>query len=84
MPGALPSFAIDLLFDKAMTYNEWNDGPVDEKTIRALRFCEMGADVGQLQPGEIVRVRSDEGKAKRAALAMDMNRPKILTAPSLS
>jgi 3-hydroxypropanoate dehydrogenase len=32
-------------------------------------------------PAKFVRVRSDEGKAKLAALAMDMNRPKILTAP---
>jgi 3-hydroxypropanoate dehydrogenase len=55
---------------------------VDEKTIRELYDAvKWGPASANCSAARFVWVRSDEGKAKLAALAMDINGPKILTAP---
>jgi 3-hydroxypropanoate dehydrogenase len=82
VPGAIPGSAISQLFDEARTYNEWSEKPVDESTIREpYDHLKWGPTSANCSPARFVWVRSVEGKARLAALAMDANRPKILAAP---
>ena len=82
MSNAIQHSALNQLFDGARTYNQWTDKPVDEKTIRELYdHVKWGPTSANCCPARFVWVRSAEGKAKLAALAMEPNRPKILAAP---
>lgn len=82
MSTAIQQSALDRLFSEARTYNEWSDEPVDEQTIRALYDqLKWGPTSANSCPARFVWVRSAEGKAKLAALAMDANQRKILAAP---
>ncbi|MEP7218726.1 MAG: malonic semialdehyde reductase, partial [Bacteroidota bacterium] len=72
----------DQLFRTARTHNTWSDTPVDESVVRELYdLLKWGPTSANSSPARFVWVRSDEGKAKLAALAMGMNQPKILAAP---
>src|ERR1700691_351405 len=74
--------ALDQLFNEARTYNEWSEKPVDEQTVRDLYdVLKWGPTSANCCPARFVWVRSADGKAKLAALAMDVNRSKILAAP---
>src|ERR1700679_3153955 len=76
------SSALNQLFNEARTYNEWSDKPVDERMVRDLYdLVKWGPTSANSSPARFVWVRSTEGKAKLAALAIDQNRPKILAAP---
>jgi len=82
MPGALSSAALDQLFRTARTYNEWTDQPVDEHTVHEIyELLKWGPTSANSCPARFVWVRSAEGKARLAGLAMEANRPKILAAP---
>ena len=82
MASAIPGPAIDQLFDTARTHNEWSEKPVDESTIRKLyEHVKWGPTSANSSPARFVWVRSAEGKARLAALALDRNQPKILAAP---
>jgi 3-hydroxypropanoate dehydrogenase len=82
VPSAVSSTAINQLFDEARTYNEWSDKPVDEKTLRELYdHVKWGPTSANSSPARFLWVRTSEGKARLAALAMETNRPKILAAP---
>ena len=82
MTKAIQTSALNQLFDEARTFNEWSDKPVDEKTIRELYdHLKWGPTSANCCPARFVWVRSAEGKAKLAALAMERNRTKILAAP---
>ena len=82
MSNAIQRSALDQLFNEARTYNEWSEKPVDEQTVRDLYdLLKWGPTSANCCPARFVWVRSDEGKAKLAAFAMDSNRPKILVAP---
>jgi 3-hydroxypropanoate dehydrogenase len=82
MTNAIQPSALNQLFDGARTFNQWSDKPVDEKTIRAIYdHVKWGPTSANCCPARFVWVRSTEGKAKLAALAMEPNRPKILAAP---
>ncbi|MDQ6699075.1 MAG: malonic semialdehyde reductase [Acidobacteriota bacterium] len=82
MRNALQRSALDRLFNEARTYNEWSETPVDERTIRELYdLLKWGPTSANSCPARFVWVRSSEGKAKLAALAMDSNKKKILAAP---
>jgi 3-hydroxypropanoate dehydrogenase len=73
---------LNQLFYEARTYNEWSEKPVDEQTVRELYdLLKWGPTSANSSPARFVWVRSAEGKAKLAALAMEANRPKILAAP---
>jgi len=74
--------ALDQLFNEARTYNEWSEKAVDEQTVRELYdLLKWGPTSANCCPARFVWVRTADGKAKLAALAMDVNRPKILAAP---
>src|SRR5262245_30237892 len=82
MASAVQPAAIDRLFRKARTYNDWSTKRVDERLIRELydilRWAPTSANTS---PARFVWVRSVEGKTQLAALAMNMNQQKILAAP---
>jgi len=74
--------ALDQLFNEARTYSEWTERPVDEQKVRELYdVLKWGPTSANCCPARFVWVRSADGKAKLAALAMEVNRPKILAAP---
>ena len=80
--SALPSASLDQLFRLARTYNEWSPQDVDDRTIHELyELLKWGPTSANCCPARFVWVKSDSGKAKLAALAFEMNRPKILAAP---
>jgi nitroreductase len=82
MKTALPSASLDQLFRLARTYNEWSPQDVDDRTIHELyELLKWGPTSANCCPARFVWVKSDSGKAKLAALAFEMNRPKILAAP---
>src|ERR1035438_4421770 len=73
---------LNQLFYEARTYNEWSEKPVDEQTVRDLYdLVKWGPTSANSSPARFVWVRSAEGKALLASLAMEANRPKILAAP---
>jgi nitroreductase len=82
MTNSIQLSALNQLFDGARTFNQWTDKPVDEKTIREIYdHVKWGPTSANCCPARFVWVRSAQGKAKLAALAMELNRPKILAAP---
>ncbi len=82
MAQALFETALDQLFRSARTYNGWTDEPVAEDSVRALYdLLKWGPTSANTCPARFVWVRSAEGKARLAALAMEGNRAKILAAP---
>lgn len=82
MSTAVSADALDQLFRSARTYYGWTDAPVDEAVVRELyELLKWGPTSANSSPARFVWVRSPEGKAKLAELAMERNRPKILAAP---
>jgi 3-hydroxypropanoate dehydrogenase len=81
MKSALPSASLDQLFRLARTYNEWSPQEVDDRTIHELyELLKWGPTSANSGPARFVWVKSDVGKATLAALAAEINRPKILAA----
>lgn len=79
---ALSADALDQIFREARSYNGWLDKPVSEAQIHAIyELLKMAPTSANMQPARIVWVKSDEAKQELAALAMEGNRDKILTAP---
>ncbi len=82
MRNPLAAEALDQLFRHARTPNDWTDSPVSEETVRSLYdLLKWAPTSANSSPARFVWVRSAEGKALLASLAMDANRPKILAAP---
>ena len=82
MTSALNDQSLDQIFRSARTYNGWADTPVEEGVVRDLyNLLKWGPTSANCSPARFVWVRSAEGNAKLAELAMDRNRPKILAAP---
>jgi 3-hydroxypropanoate dehydrogenase len=74
--------ALDQLFRTARTYHDWQDVPVSDDSLRSLYdLFRWGPTSANSNPARFVWVRSSEGKARLAAEAAEMNRPKILAAP---
>jgi 3-hydroxypropanoate dehydrogenase len=82
MANSLDKAVLDQLFREARTYNEWSSKPVEESLILELYdLLKWGPTSANSCPARFVWVRSVEGKARLAASAAEMNRPKILAAP---
>lgn len=80
--SALPGASQDQIFRSARTYNGWTSTPVGEAVVReTYELLKWGPTSANSSPARFVWVRSKEGKAKLAELAMEANRPKILAAP---
>lgn len=82
MRNAVPVESLDQIFRSARTYNGWTDTAVQEGMVRDLYdLLKWGPTSANSSPARFVWVRSTDGKAKLAGLAMERNRPKILEAP---
>src|ERR1700733_7691776 len=82
MKSAVTSASLDQLFRLARTYNEWGPQEVDDRMIHELyELLKWGPTSANSCPARFLWVKSETGKAKLSALAMEMNRPKILAAP---
>ncbi|MBY2907716.1 malonic semialdehyde reductase [Rhizobium leguminosarum] len=82
MLESLDQQALDQLFRTARTYHDWQDMPVSDESLRSLYdLFRWGPTSANTNPARFVWVRSSEGKARLAAEAAEMNRPKILAAP---
>jgi 3-hydroxypropanoate dehydrogenase len=82
MRTAVTADTLDQIFRSARTYQGWTDTPVEEGVVRALyELLKWGPTSANSSPARFVWVRSEEGKAKLAALVFERNRPKILAAP---
>src|ERR1017187_8018644 len=82
MTSALDDQSLDQIFRSARTFNGWADHSVEDDTVREIYdLLKWGPTSANSSPARFVWVRSAEGKAKLAALAMEANRPKILAAP---
>jgi len=82
MPEALPPSALDQLFRTARSYSEWDPKLLDESQVRDIyALLSWGPTSANTCPARFVWVRSAEGKAKLAQVAMETNRAKILAAP---
>jgi 3-hydroxypropanoate dehydrogenase len=82
MKSPVMAESLDQIFRSAHTYNGWIRSPVGESEVRDLYdLLKWGPTSANCCPGRFVWVRSEEGKAKLAALAFEKNRPKILAAP---
>ena len=82
MSSAMSAKSLDQIFLSARTYNGWTDTPVQEGVVRDLYdLLKWGPTSANCNPARLVWIRSTEGKAKLAGLAMEKNRPKILEAP---
>ena len=82
MKTALPSQSLDQLFYTARTPHKWTDEPVEDEMVRRLYdLLKWGPTASNTCPARFVWVRSPEGKAQLASVALSPNRPKILAAP---
>jgi 3-hydroxypropanoate dehydrogenase len=78
----LSAATLDQVFRTARTPNDWVDETINDDTVHAIYdLLKWGPTSANSCPARFVWVRSAEGKARLAALAMDVNRPKILAAP---
>ncbi len=82
MTTPLSAATLDQVFRTARTPNDWVDETINDDTVHAIYdLLKWGPTSANSCPARFVWVRSAEGKARLAALAMDANRPKILAAP---
>jgi 3-hydroxypropanoate dehydrogenase len=82
MSSRLDDGALNQLFLAARTRNAWTDRAVSDAQIREVYdLLKMGPTSANASPARFVWIRSAEGKSKLAALAMEANRAKILSAP---
>lgn len=82
MDKAIPSEALDRMFRTARTPNGWTDKPVgDDLIFQLYELLKWGPTASNSCPARFVWVRSQEGKAQLASVALPPNRPKILGAP---
>ena len=82
MKTILPDASLDQIFRTARTYYGWSDRTVEEATLRDLYdLLKWGPTSANSSPARFVWVRSQGGKEQLAALGMEKNRAKILSAP---
>lgn len=86
MNPPLPQSALDQLFLEARTYSAnpdpWQDRGVDDALLEQVwNLARMGPTTSNTQPGRIVFVKSQAGKAKLEPALDPGNRPKTLAAP---
>ena len=78
----LDQSGLDLLFNNARTYNNWQDKPVSDDTLHALfDLVRMGPTSANCSPARIVFVKSDAAKEKLKACLAEGNVAKTMAAP---
>ena len=79
---AIGDDAADLLFRGARTVGAFTDQPVTDADLQAAYdLLKWGPTAMNITPLRLLVVRSDEAKARLAALAAEGNRERVLAAP---
>lgn len=79
----IDSTALDTLFMKARTYNDWSDKPVPAQLLEEIwNVARMGPTSANCSPARIVFVTSDEAKEKLRPCLMKGNVDKTMAAPA--
>lgn len=79
----IDSTALDTLFMKARTYNDWSDKPVPPQLLEEIwNVARMGPTSANCSPARIVFVTSDEAKEKLRPCLMKGNVDKTMAAPA--
>ena len=74
--------ALDRLFRKARSFNDFTTQPVTDVQLRALyELAKWGPTTANSQPQRVVFVRSAEAKEKLSPALSSQNRKKALSAP---
>ncbi len=74
--------ALDVLFRKARSFNDFTAQPVTDEELRSLyQLAKWGPTTANSQPQRVVFVRSPEAKEKLAPALSSQNRKKALGAP---
>ena len=82
MTHRLQPSALDQLFRAARSFNGWLSTPVTDGTVRELHeLLKWGPTAANSNPARFVWVRTLKAKERLAALAVEPNRAKILSAP---
>ena len=82
MPAVFSDEALDVLFRKARSFNDFTPQPVTDAELRALyELAKWGPTTANAQPQRVVFVRSAEAKDKLAPSLSSQNRKKALNAP---
>jgi 3-hydroxypropanoate dehydrogenase len=78
----VPDAALDLLWRKARSFDDYTAQPVTDAELRALYdLAKWGPTTANSQPQRLVFVRSAEGKAKLEQALSSQNKKKVLSAP---
>lgn len=82
MSNKVDAAALDQLFRTARTRNGWSGKTVSDEQIRELYdLMKLGPTSANSCPARFVWVRTEQGRARLAALASQTNSVKILAAP---
>ncbi|MBV6634161.1 MAG: malonic semialdehyde reductase [Alphaproteobacteria bacterium] len=74
--------ALDLLFNEARTFNDWQDKPVADETLhQVFDLMKMAPTSANCSPARIVFVKSDEAKEKLKPCLAAGNLDKTMSAP---
>jgi len=78
----VPDSALDVLFRKARSFDDYSPQPVTDAELRALYdLAKWGPTTANSQPQRIVFVRSAEAKDKLSPALSGQNRKKVMGAP---
>lgn len=82
MPQCLDENALDLLFRKARTQNDWLPLPVDVKVLEAIwDDARMGPTSANCSPARMVFITTKAAKEKLRPSLMEGNVEKVMAAP---
>jgi 3-hydroxypropanoate dehydrogenase len=74
--------ALDILFRSARSQNKWKDTPVSDEQLREIYdIMKCGSTSTNCCPARLVFCRTEESKARVAAVAAEPNQAKIISAP---
>ena len=78
----LEQSALDLLFNDARTYNNWQDKPISDELLHKLyHLVKMGPTSANCSPARFVFISSDEGKKRLKPHLDEGNIDKTMSAP---
>jgi 3-hydroxypropanoate dehydrogenase len=82
MQAVFSDEALDILFRKARSFNDFTSQPVTDQELHALyELAKWGPTTANSQPQRVVFVRSPEAKEKLGPALSSQNRKKALNAP---
>ena len=80
--STIPDAALDRLWRKARSFDDFTAQPVTDADLRALyELAKWGPTTANSQPQRVVFVRSAEGKERLSPALSSQNKKKALNAP---